>query len=239
MDSIQIFVPGDIDPIERGERFEDPINRALRKAGRLGKSTGGESAMTLSLNGLRAYGCSVFLEVTEVRRVVAPIRDALVTADAPVGTIVGHQESDTILIQFKDAGPLVVDLATVSLAEPQPRYQWEAGEVLGYRLTTDRWVLLQVVWNDRYSVGLRVADWCGPQLPVLAAIPDILARPATKGLLASVYWFQLNRLGMTTRVTLPTGLNQSPKQAWRTETPPTTTAWLARSSTLHPNRWER
>jgi hypothetical protein len=41
VDSIQIFIPGDIDAIERGRRFETLINSALRKAGRLGRSTGG------------------------------------------------------------------------------------------------------------------------------------------------------------------------------------------------------
>jgi hypothetical protein len=207
VDGIQIFIPGDIDPMERGERFEIPIDRALRKAGRLGRSTGGETAMALSPGGLRVDGCSVFLDVKDVRRAVAPIRDALVAAGAPPGTIVGHPESDTILIHFTNAGPAVVDLALAPLTEPPPRYPWEQGEVLGYRLTADRWVLLLVAWNDRCSAGLRAAQWCGPRLPATAAIPSLLARPASKYVLAKVWLMQLNRLGLTTRTPPPPGLS--------------------------------
>lgn len=207
MDSIQVFIPGDIDPLDRWEWFEKPLNRALRQAGRLGKVDGGETAMALSTRGLEVHGCSVFLFVKDVRRAVVPIREALVAAGAPVGTIVGHQESDTILIQFTEAGPVAVDPDTVSLAEPPPRYPWAAGEVLGYRLTPARWVLFHVAWNECQSLGLRVADWCGPRLPADADIPAVLAQPASKYVLAGVYWFQLHRLGMTARVTLPPGLN--------------------------------
>jgi hypothetical protein len=36
-DLLLIHIPGPIEPLERGERFEDPLNEALSRRGELGQ----------------------------------------------------------------------------------------------------------------------------------------------------------------------------------------------------------
>jgi hypothetical protein len=192
-DYLEIYLPADIEPMERGERFEDPLNRALRQAGRLGQTVGGGTGMMVSP--FRVTCCHVELEVKHLDRALPVIRDVLARADAPVGTIVGHPESDTILIHVTPAGAELFLPSTLPLQTPPPRYPWAAGEVVGYRLTPDRFVLLHILINDHRVLVLKVPDWCGPILPGETEVRELLARRETRYMLAHPFLFQTGRLG--------------------------------------------
>jgi hypothetical protein len=205
---LRIFLPADIDPIERGDRIEDPLDRALRKAGRLGRCDGGETGMTVSDRGVEVVGVEVFLSVTDLRRAVPVIRDVLAEADAPAGTLVAHPDSDTILIHFTPTGPAVHPLTELPLKPPSPRLPWAVGEVVGYKLTPDRWVLIHVIDQDHQHLVVHVPEWCGPELLPADEIPDLVRRPPTLYRLNHSILFQTGRVGgFRIRTTLPRVLN--------------------------------
>src|SRR5262245_39671861 len=92
-----VRIPADVDPMERGERFEDPINRALRQGGRLGRVTGGGTEMRL---GGRRFvtGCYLDVDLKDLERGLPILRQALLDADIPRGTRVINCETDQILL---------------------------------------------------------------------------------------------------------------------------------------------
>jgi hypothetical protein len=95
-ESLFIQIPGDTDPMDRYDLYEKPLNKALREAGRLGKTTGGGSGMSLGPRGLSVDCCYRDVDVKDLPRAVPVIRGALVRAKVPVGTLVGHHESDSV-----------------------------------------------------------------------------------------------------------------------------------------------
>jgi hypothetical protein len=194
-ESLLIQIPGDTDVFDRSDLYEKPLNKALREVGRLGRTVGGGTGMTITLRGVTVECCDIDVEVKDLARAVPVIRAVLVKAKAPAGTLVGHFESDSILLHFTDRGPQVVTPVDRPLAPPAPRVPWAAGEVVGYRLTPDRWVLLHAVAVDRRSVLLRVPEWCGADLPSADQIPGLLRRPPTKYRLHGRFLFPTTRLG--------------------------------------------
>ena len=79
-----VRIPGDIQPIERGERFEDPLQSAL-DAEDLGEVTGGGSQMG---EGKTVEFCGLDVEVTDRYRGLQLIRKVMHRLDAPSGTVI-------------------------------------------------------------------------------------------------------------------------------------------------------
>ncbi len=206
MHSLLIHLPADLDPFERGDRFEDPLNRALRQAGRLGECTGGGSGFSIGPGPSDDHS---FIDVdVKDRTKAAPVIAAVLKAtDAPVGTLVGDSDSDRVLVRVTAAGPEVLVGPDTDYSPPGARLPWRAGEVLGYRLTADRWVLLHVHHNDECGPLLGVPDWCGPELPAADAVAEIVRRPITRYADTRAYFFPAKRVGMSVRLDPPRLLN--------------------------------
>jgi hypothetical protein len=84
---IYIKIPGDIQPLERGTRFEDPLQKLLAASG-LGSVTGGGSQMDDPYpdGRPRVEFCGIDLYVTDTDRALAFLRNELPKLDAPAGT---------------------------------------------------------------------------------------------------------------------------------------------------------
>jgi len=79
-----VRIPGDIQPIERGERFEDPLQAALN-AEDVGEVTGGGSQMG---EGKTVEFCGLDVEVIDRDRGLQIIRKVMRRLDAPCGTVI-------------------------------------------------------------------------------------------------------------------------------------------------------
>ena len=80
-----VRIPGDIQPMERAERFEDPLQAAL-DAEALGEVSGGGSQ--LAGRGKEIEFCGLDVEVTDRERGLHLIREAMRRLDAPHGTVI-------------------------------------------------------------------------------------------------------------------------------------------------------
>lgn len=233
-ESLVIQIPGDTDPFERDDWYEKPLNKALREAGRLGKTTGGGTGMTLGLRGATVECCHVDVDATDLRKALPVIRRVLTKANVPAGTLVGHVDSDNILLHFTARGPEAVTPVDQPLAPPAPRVPWVAGEVVGYRLAPGHWVLLHTIMAGAWGVLLRVPEWCGPELTPAADIPALLRRLPTKYCFQRSFQFPTCRIGMISvqrhrprvlnlRRTVRTGVTVKPRTRrgeWFTTTDP-------------------
>jgi hypothetical protein len=81
---LYVRIPGDIQPIDRGERFEDPLQAALDKED-LGEVTGGGSQMG---EGKSVEFCGLDVEVTDRDRGLRLIREVMRRLGAPRGTVI-------------------------------------------------------------------------------------------------------------------------------------------------------
>lgn len=216
---VNIHIPAEIDPLDRYGTIEKPLNRALRLAGNLGKTIGGGSQMSFGPRGVRVEGCYLEVKIKNLIKALPVIREALVAAKVPAGTVVGHPESDTLLIHVRATGVEIIPPLEATFEPPPPRYPWAEGEVVGYRLTDNHWVLLQIAVHDAQGLMLRVLDWCGTKLPDTASILALVRRPVSKYKLAGRYLFPLARFqafppcaranrprGLSLRRTIQTGL---------------------------------
>jgi len=79
-----IRIPADIQPLERGELFEDPLHEALQESG-LGEVTGGGSQ--LGENDTIAY-CGIDVVVTEREAGLQIVRHTMRGLQAPSGTVI-------------------------------------------------------------------------------------------------------------------------------------------------------
>ena len=79
-----IKIPGNIQPLERGDLFEDPLIQSLEAAG-LGEVTGGGSQ--LAKGGGVEY-CGIDVEVNDRERGLALILSEMRRLNAPQGTLV-------------------------------------------------------------------------------------------------------------------------------------------------------
>ena len=161
-DQPTIHIPGDIQPFERGDRFEDPLDQALRAAGRLGKCVGGGTAMDAK----QVTRCDVEVEVKDRAKAVPVIRKVLSAAAAPPGTTVTDADSGKVLLRYSAAGVKAFALPNpVKKKRFVDRIPGQPGEVVAYRLTRDRFVLLHLYGNGFFGPVLWVpetAGWCGP-----------------------------------------------------------------------------
>ena len=79
-----VRIPGDIKPVARGDRFEDPLDEALKTAD-LGEVTGGGSQMG---DGTTVEFCGVDVVVRDRDRGLALIRSVMRRLGAPPGTVI-------------------------------------------------------------------------------------------------------------------------------------------------------
>jgi hypothetical protein len=79
-----VRIPGNIQPIERGERFEDPLQAALEKE-KVGEVTGGGSQMG---EGKTVEFCGLDVEVTDRDKGLRLIREVMRRLNAPAGTVI-------------------------------------------------------------------------------------------------------------------------------------------------------
>src|SRR5437879_57403 len=134
--SLLIHLPGSIEPLERGDRFEDPLDRALQARGKLGRCTGGGTTFDVVAG---ITGCDIEVEVKDLARALPVVRDALATANAPAGTTVTDPDADKVLLRFTKSGVR----ESAPSRRPAPRRfadscPWPTGEVLAYHLRRDR-----------------------------------------------------------------------------------------------------
>jgi hypothetical protein len=80
-----VRIPGDIQPMERGDRFEDPLQAAL-DAEDLGEVSGGGSQ--LAGRGKEIEFCGLDVEVTDREKGLQLIRDVMRRLGAPSGTVI-------------------------------------------------------------------------------------------------------------------------------------------------------
>jgi hypothetical protein len=96
---VYVMIPGDIQPLARGERFEDPLEEVLQAAG-LGNVSGGGSQLDDPYPDGRprvAY-CGIDIDVVDLDRALAAIRQKLGELDAPEGTEVHYTLGATMLL---------------------------------------------------------------------------------------------------------------------------------------------
>ena len=79
-----VRIPGNIQPIERGERYEDPLQTELT-AQDLGEVTGGGSQMG---EGKTVEFCGLDVEVSDRDKGLQVIRDVMRRLHAPAGTVI-------------------------------------------------------------------------------------------------------------------------------------------------------
>jgi hypothetical protein len=84
---VYVKIPGDIQPLERGERFEDPLDDALTASG-LGHVSGGGSQLDDPHpdGSSRVEYCGIDVDVVDRVAALALIRAKLVELTAPEGT---------------------------------------------------------------------------------------------------------------------------------------------------------
>jgi hypothetical protein len=79
-----VRIPGNIQPIERGDRFEEPLHEAL-SAANVGEVTGGGSQLG---EGTTVEYCGVDVAVSDRERGLSVIRETMRALAAPAGTII-------------------------------------------------------------------------------------------------------------------------------------------------------
>jgi hypothetical protein len=96
---VYVMIPGDIQPLVRGERFEDPLADALQLAG-LGEVSGGGSQLDDPYpdGRPRVAFCGIDIDVVDRDRALGTIRHKLIELDAPEGTELHYTEGTTMLL---------------------------------------------------------------------------------------------------------------------------------------------
>ena len=87
-----VRIPGDIQPVERGERFEDPLEAALQEAA-LGSVTGGGSQMG---EGVRVEYCGLDVVVSDRTRGLDLIRRVMQSLGCPQTAVIEEYLPDYI-----------------------------------------------------------------------------------------------------------------------------------------------
>ena len=81
---LYVLIPGDIRPVERGNRFEDPLQESLRASG-LGEVTGGGSQMG---EGDTVEYCGIDVIVYDLDRGIQHLKEELSRLGAPPNTVI-------------------------------------------------------------------------------------------------------------------------------------------------------
>jgi hypothetical protein len=100
-----------IEPMDRGDRYEDPLQTAL-EAGNLGRVTGGGSQLN-ELGGIEF--ADVEIELADLDDALRVVREALEKAGAPQGSEIIHGEDGRVLREFGTEQCLAVYLDGISL----------------------------------------------------------------------------------------------------------------------------
>lgn len=102
---VYIRLRGNIEPIERGERFEDPIDEALSAQG-LGSVSGGGSSLSDPLpDGSRVVEwCGVDVDVTDLDRALPILREKLLELEAPEGSEIQYTRAGSRLSDLLQSG---------------------------------------------------------------------------------------------------------------------------------------
>ena len=96
MTHLTINLPGAIMPLERGERFEEPLMDAFDAEGIEGRFCGGGSSLG-EVDGRRVVtSCDIELKVEDVALALPVIRRVLTEAGAPPGTTIRSDEPDVV-----------------------------------------------------------------------------------------------------------------------------------------------
>jgi hypothetical protein len=96
---VYVMIPGDIQPLMRGERFEDPLAEVLKAAG-LGSVSGGGSQLDDPYpdGRPRVAFCGIDIDVVDLDRALRAIRQKLAELDAPAGTELHYTVGATLLL---------------------------------------------------------------------------------------------------------------------------------------------
>jgi len=102
---IYVKIPGDIQPLERGTRFEDPLQKLLAASG-LGSVTGGGSQMDDPYpdGRPRVEFCGIDLNAADRDRALAFLRNELPKLDAPAGTELHYTVDAAALLDRREEG---------------------------------------------------------------------------------------------------------------------------------------
>lgn len=112
---IYVKIPGDIQPLARAERFEEPLQAVLEQTG-LGNISGGGSQLDDPYpdGRPRVEFCGIDVEVADRDKARALLMDTLVELDAPPGTELHYTRDGTKLLDrfaegsWKEALPRTV-----------------------------------------------------------------------------------------------------------------------------------
>ena len=99
---VYVKIPGNIGPMERGKRFEDPLQGALSRE-HLGEVTGGGSQLADEDTSTILF-CGLDIDVYEVERGIALLRRELIRLKAPRDTFLLYEVNGQ---EFED--PLYVN----------------------------------------------------------------------------------------------------------------------------------
>jgi hypothetical protein len=92
-----INLPGPIMPIERGERFSDPLDDAFEKAGLKGWTVGGGTALSEVDDRKVITSCDIEFEVEDMDKALPLIRRVLIVAGAPPNTTIRRCDPEDVV----------------------------------------------------------------------------------------------------------------------------------------------
>jgi hypothetical protein len=102
MPSLVINIPGPVMPLERGERFEDPLWDAFEAEGIVASISGGGSSLA-EVNGRKVVvSCDIDLNVDDVDKALPVIRRVLTAQGAPPGTSIRQYRPEEVVYGLQD-----------------------------------------------------------------------------------------------------------------------------------------
>jgi hypothetical protein len=99
-----INIPAAIEPIDRGERFEDPLFDALEAEGINAEWLGGGSSLGEVDGRMVIESCDIELDVEEVSLAIPVIRRVLSEAGAPPETTIRQLEPEEVIYPLRAGG---------------------------------------------------------------------------------------------------------------------------------------
>ena len=102
MPSLVINIPGEVMPLERGERFEDPLWDAFEAEGVEATITGGGSSLGEVGGRNVVTSCDIDLDVADVEKALPVIRRVLTAQGAPPGTTIRQYRPKEVIYPLRD-----------------------------------------------------------------------------------------------------------------------------------------
>ncbi len=96
---LTITLPGNIQPIDRGVRFADPLNQALKSEG-VGETSDEGTQMGIVEGRVVVVAADIEVTVSDLGRGLAIIRRILRAADAPAGTTITEHAVTKVVHQL-------------------------------------------------------------------------------------------------------------------------------------------